>query len=51
MRALVDGPETKVRAAADAVQMASRKIAALGEPDGLQPTADIEGLFTVKDYL
>ncbi|GGO81392.1 AAA family ATPase [Nonomuraea cavernae] len=56
VRALVDGAETKgavkrVRAAAEAVGIEPRKIVALGELDGLPATADIEDLFTVKDYL
>lgn len=56
VRALVDGAETKgavkkVRAAAEALGIEPRKIVALGELDGLPATADIEDLFSVKDYL
>jgi energy-coupling factor transporter ATP-binding protein EcfA2 len=56
VRALVDGAETskvsrKIYAAADAVGVDHNKIVLLGEMDGLPATADIEDLFTVKDYL
>jgi ABC-type molybdenum transport system ATPase subunit/photorepair protein PhrA len=56
VRALVDGAETarvidKVRSAAKAVGIADERIVVIGEMSGLQPTADIEDLFTVKDYL
>lgn len=56
VRALVDGAETarvidKVRSAAKAVGVADERIVVIGEMSGLHPTADIEDLFTVKDYL
>lgn len=56
VRALVDGAETarvidKVRNAAKAVGIADERIVVIGEMSGLHPTADIEDLFTVKDYL
>lgn len=56
VRALVDGAETarvteKVRSAAKAVNIAPERIVVIGEMDGLPATADIEDLFTVKDYL
>jgi energy-coupling factor transporter ATP-binding protein EcfA2 len=56
VRALVDGAEStkvskKIYLAADAAGVDHRKIVILGEIDGLPATADIEDLFTVKDYL
>jgi hypothetical protein len=56
VRALVDGAETvrlidKVRNAAKAVDIADQRIVVIGEMSGLHPTADIEDLFTIKDYL
>ncbi|MEV5823008.1 AAA family ATPase [Micromonospora haikouensis] len=56
VRALVDGAETnkvstKIRQAAEAVGVDQHKIVILGETPGLPNTADIEDLFTVKDYL
>jgi ABC-type molybdenum transport system ATPase subunit/photorepair protein PhrA len=56
VRALVDGAETarvidKVRSAAKAVAIPDQRIVVIGEMSGLHPTADIEDLFTVKDYL
>jgi energy-coupling factor transporter ATP-binding protein EcfA2 len=56
VRALIDGAETarvteKVRNAAKAVNMAPQRVVVIGEIDDLPATADIEDLFTVKDYL
>ncbi|MEU6784619.1 AAA family ATPase [Nonomuraea angiospora] len=56
VRALVDGAETqktikKIRQAAAAVEIPASKIVVIGEIDGLPGTADIEDLFTPKDYL
>lgn len=56
VRAVIDGAETtkvakKILVAADAAGVAKDKIIVLGEMDGLPGTADIEDLFTVKDYL
>ncbi|MFG1766921.1 ATP-dependent endonuclease [Micromonospora parva] len=56
VRALVDGAETnkvstKIRQAAEAVGVDQGKIVILGETPSLPNTADIEDLFTVKDYL
>lgn len=56
VRALVDGAEAtkvikKVLAAADAAGVDRSKIVVVGELNGLPATADIEDLFTVKDYL
>jgi energy-coupling factor transporter ATP-binding protein EcfA2 len=54
--ALVDGAETtkvsrKIVQAAEAAGVDRRRIVILGELPGLPGTADIEDLFTVKDYL
>ncbi|WP_420118119.1 ATP-dependent nuclease [Micromonospora sp.] len=56
VRALVDGAETskvstKIRQAAEAAGVDQHKIVILGETPDLPNTADIEDLFTVKDYL
>jgi hypothetical protein len=56
VRALVDGAETarvtaKVRSAANAVGIEPQRIVVIGEMDNLPATADIEDLFTTKDYL
>jgi energy-coupling factor transporter ATP-binding protein EcfA2 len=56
VRALVDGAETlkvidKVRNAAKAAGIADHRIVVVGEMRPLPATADIEDLFTVKDYL
>lgn len=56
VRALIDGAETakvssKVYSAAKANSIEPDRIVVLGEIDGLPSTADIEDLFTVKDYL
>jgi energy-coupling factor transporter ATP-binding protein EcfA2 len=56
VRALVDGAEAtkvikKIYVAADAAGVDRSKIVVLGELDGLPATADIEDLFTAKDYL
>ena len=56
VHALVDGAETvrvidKVRNAAKAVGIGDQRIVVIGEMSGLPATADIEDLFTVKDYL
>jgi hypothetical protein len=45
----VNTPE--VRNAAKAVNMPSQRVVVIGEMDGLPATADIEDLFTTKDYL
>lgn len=56
VRALIDGAETarvtsKVRKAADAAGLGLERVVVIGELDGLPGTADVEDLFTVKDYL
>ncbi|MGR6998669.1 ATP-dependent nuclease [Yinghuangia aomiensis] len=56
VRALVDGAETtkvisKVISAAKATGVDESHITVLGTLDGLAETADIEDLFSVKDYL
>ncbi|MFZ3491750.1 AAA family ATPase [Streptomyces sp. 5.8] len=56
VRALIDGAEgtkftSKVFAAAEAVGVDPAHITVLGRVDGLPDTADIEDLFTTKDYL
>ncbi|MEW2384187.1 AAA family ATPase [Micromonospora sp. NPDC047707] len=56
VRALVDGAEAtksirKIRAAADAIGVDASRIVVIGELPDLPATADIEDLFTVKDYL
>jgi len=56
VRALIDGAESaatskKVAAAAKAAGISLDKIVVLGQLDGLPPTADVEDLFTTKDYL
>jgi hypothetical protein len=54
--ALLDGAETtkvtsKVMSAADAAEVDRSRIVVIGQIDGLPDTADIEDLFSVKDYL
>lgn len=54
--ALLDGSETtkvtsKVLKAAKAAGIDERQIVVIGQLDGLSDTADIEDLFSVKDYL
>lgn len=56
VHAIIDGAETtkvakKIFVAAEAAGVSKDKIVVLGEMDGLPGTADIEDLFTVKDYL
>ncbi|MEJ2851953.1 MULTISPECIES: AAA family ATPase [unclassified Saccharothrix] len=56
VRALVDGAETnkvaeRIQLVARSVGVDRKKIVILGETPGLPNTADIEDLFTVKDYL
>jgi predicted ATPase len=56
VRALVDGAETakvavRIHQAADAAGVDRAKIVILGAAAGLPNSADIEDLFTVKDYL
>ncbi|WP_028183422.1 AAA family ATPase [Salinispora arenicola] len=56
VRALVDGAETtkvsrKIIQAAEAVGVDKSHIVILGDLPGLPSTADIEDLFTIKDYL
>ncbi|TQK49872.1 putative AbiEii toxin of type IV toxin-antitoxin system [Streptomyces sp. SLBN-118] len=56
VRALIDGAHTasvakKVYGAAAAVGVDEKHIVVLGNLDGLPHTADIEDLFTTKDYL
>ncbi|MGW6449781.1 ATP-dependent nuclease [Lentzea sp. NPDC055074] len=56
VRALVDGAETskvstRIYQVAESVGVDRRKVVILGETPGLPNTADIEDLFTVKDYL
>lgn len=56
VRALVDGAETnkvsiKIRQAADAAGVDRSKIVILGENPDLPNSADIEDLFSAKDYL
>ncbi|WP_394426882.1 AAA family ATPase [Streptomyces sp. SGAir0957] len=55
-RALLDGAETakvssKVYSAAETVGISKDHITVIGQMEGMPETADIEDLFTVKDYL
>ncbi|MCT6782335.1 ATP-binding protein [Streptomyces sp. CS7] len=56
VRALIDGAETtkvtaKVLSAAEAADVDTSHITVIGQLDGLPDTADIEDLFSTKDYL
>ncbi|MGW4781536.1 AAA family ATPase [Streptomyces filamentosus] len=56
VRALIDGAETtkvtaKVLSAAEAAEVDTSHITVIGQLDGLPETADIEDLFSTKDYL
>ncbi|MDN3029426.1 hypothetical protein [Streptomyces sp. S.PB5] len=56
VRALIDGAETtkvtaKVLSAAEAAEVDPAHITVIGQLDGLPDTADIEDLFSTKDYL
>jgi energy-coupling factor transporter ATP-binding protein EcfA2 len=56
VRALIDGAETtkvtaKVLSAAEAAEVDTFHITVIGQLDGLPETADIEDLFSTKDYL
>jgi predicted ATP-dependent endonuclease of OLD family len=56
VRALIDGAETtkvttKVLSAAQAANVDATRITVIGQLDGLPETADIEDLFSTKDYL
>lgn len=56
VRALIDGAETarvtaKVFNAAQAADLDTKHITVIGQFDGLPDTADIEDLFSTKDYL
>ncbi|MFD5000061.1 AAA family ATPase [Streptomyces buecherae] len=56
VRALIDGAETtkvtaKVLSAAEAAEVDTSHIIVIGQLDGLPETADIEDLFSTKDYL
>ncbi|MEU9158098.1 AAA family ATPase [Streptomyces sp. NPDC048417] len=56
VRALIDGAETtkvtaKVLSAAEAAEVDASHITVIGQLDGLPETADIEDLFSTKDYL
>ncbi|MEU8523392.1 AAA family ATPase [Streptomyces sp. NPDC048577] len=56
VRALIDGAETikvtaKVLSAAEAADVDTSHITVIGQLDGLPETADIEDLFSTKDYL
>lgn len=56
VRALIDGAETtkvtaKVLSAAEAANVDATHITVIGQLDGLPETADIEDLFSTKDYL
>ncbi|UPZ34591.1 ATP-binding protein (plasmid) [Streptomyces sp. LRE541] len=56
VRALIDGAETtkvtaKVLSAAEAAEVNTSHITVIGQLDGLPDTADIEDLFSTKDYL
>ncbi|MFC5799314.1 AAA family ATPase [Streptomyces formicae] len=56
VRALIDGAETtkvtaKVLSAAEAANVDTSHITVIGQLDGLPETADIEDLFSTKDYL
>ncbi|WAE64236.1 AAA family ATPase [Streptomyces cavourensis] len=56
VRALIDGAETtkvtaKVLSAAEAAEVDTSHITVIGQLDGLPETADIEDLFSAKDYL
>lgn len=56
VRALIDGSDTtkvtdKVRSAATAANVDPSHIVVIGQLDGLPETADIEDLFSTKDYL
>ncbi|MEU6653357.1 AAA family ATPase [Streptomyces sp. NPDC046900] len=56
VRALIDGAETtkvtaKVLSAAQAANVDASHVTVIGQIDGLPETADIEDLFSTKDYL
>ncbi|MFJ2399444.1 AAA family ATPase [Streptomyces sp. NPDC087843] len=56
VRALIDGAETtkvttKVLSAAQAANVDASHVTVIGQLDGLPATADIEDLFSTKDYL
>ncbi|MFG2603180.1 hypothetical protein ACGFT2_06480 [Streptomyces sp. NPDC048514] len=56
VRALIDGAETtkvtvKILSAAEAVNVDTSHIIVIGQIEGLPETADIEDLFSTKDYL
>ncbi|MGY3783764.1 hypothetical protein [Streptomyces antibioticus] len=56
VRALIDGAETtkvttKVLSAAQAANVDATHITVIGQLEGLPETADIEDLFSAKDYL
>jgi hypothetical protein len=56
IRAVVDGPQTatvvaQVRAAAESAGMPLSKVVTIGDLAGVPDNADIEDLFTPKDYV